>query len=59
MDGRKLDTRGTDNPEVAHRRNLFDAHIDQCTECQPNICRVAETLWRDVCLTALRTAGGA
>lgn len=57
MEGRKLDTQGTNNPEVANRRNLFDRHMDECRDCQPSLCTHAQVLWRDVCLTALRSFG--
>lgn len=57
MEGRKLDTTGAGHPEVANRRNQFDRHIDECADCQPVMCHVAQGLWRSVCLAALRALG--
>lgn len=54
MEGRRLDTQGIDNVQVANRRALFNDHINTCKDCQPTMCFRAQTLWRDVCLTALR-----
>lgn len=54
MSDRKLDTRGLDCPDTAHRRNLFDQHMDRCANCQSQVCLVAQSLWRAVCLAALR-----
>lgn len=54
MIGPKLDTTGADSPEVANKRNVFDRHLDRCTDCQPALCWVAQGLWREVCLSALR-----
>lgn len=55
--GRKLDTSVHANNAVALKRLRFDRHLDECGNCQPGLCHVAETLWRDVCLTSLRTQG--
>lgn len=59
MDGRKLDTTGAGRPDVANLRNVFDQHIDRCPDCEHHLCPVAQSLWRSVCLAALRSHGGA
>lgn len=55
---RKLDTSLSANNAVALKRLKFDQHINTCATCQPSLCHVAEALWREVCLTALRTQKG-
>lgn len=41
---------------VAVRRNRFDQHLNDCPQCQTGarLCATAESLWRGVCITALR-----
>lgn len=55
MEGRKLDTSLSANNAVAMKRVQFDRHLNECQDCRPGMCHQAETLWRAVCLTALRT----
>lgn len=45
-------------PPVAHRRKLFDQHVDTCHNCQPSLCDVAQSLWRGLCMSALRAVQG-
>lgn len=55
MEGRRLAVHPyASNKEVASKRRRFDAHISGCADCQPALCFQAQTLWRDVCLTALK-----
>lgn len=42
--------------EVTVRRNRFDQHIDHCTTCTGGLCSTAQSLWRAVCLAAVRHA---
>lgn len=41
---------------VAVRRNRFDQHLNDCPQCQTGaaLCGTAESLWRAVCIAALR-----
>lgn len=57
---RKLDT-STRNPDlgVQAARVAYDTHLNDCRQCQPFQCPVAESLWRQVCLTALHARSGA
>lgn len=55
MIGRKLDTSTGAGGAVTVARTTFDAHLNDCADCQPHLCHTAEQLWRTVCLTALRT----
>ncbi len=57
MEDRRLDTSLHANNAVALKRIAFDKHLNTCKDCQPHLCHRAEILWRDVCLTALRTQG--
>lgn len=58
MQGRKLDVSlNASSLDVAELRGKFDAHVDECTDCQPALCFQAQTLWRNVCLGALRVHG--
>lgn len=55
MDGRRPDVSTESvNPLVRHRRGAFDQHLDECQICQPALCPVADRLWRNVCIAALR-----
>jgi hypothetical protein len=56
---RKLDT-STRNPHpaVSERRAKFDVHLDRCRDCQPELCSVAQAMWRSLCLSALRNHPG-
>lgn len=54
MQGRKLNVTTGAGGAVMVKRNRFDAHIDSCRDCQPHMCHTAESLWREVCLAALR-----
>ena len=51
---RKLDVSTGAGGAVAVKRTQFDQHISACPDCQPHLCHLAESLWRTVCLTALR-----
>jgi hypothetical protein len=60
---RKLNvSRATARGATAVARVAFDEHVDDCQKCQPHLCQAAETLWRAVCLAALKSehadAGG-
>lgn len=55
MQDRKLDTSISANKSVADLRVKFDRHLDDCADCQPRLCHMGESLWRSVCLTAMRT----
>lgn len=57
MQDRKLDTSTSANNAVAFKRIKFDRHLSECADCQPAMCHQAQILWRDVCMTALRTQG--
>lgn len=59
IEGRRLDVRA-DSPyrPVAERRRLFNVHVDTCTGCQPQLCSIAQAMWRNVCLSALRASDG-
>lgn len=55
MLGRTLDTSvNNPHPAVAERRRKFNEHLDWCTDCQPVLCNVADAMWRNICLSALR-----
>lgn len=55
MFDRKLDTStGSPHPEVVEARQAFDTHLGTCTLCQPEICTMAQIMWRQVCMTAVR-----
>ena len=51
---RKLNVRADAGGAVGAARVAFDTHVDGCQDCQPHLCHVAETLWRNTCLAALR-----
>lgn len=51
---RKLDTSISAGGQTAAARALFDSHLNNCARCQPHLCATAETLWRAVCLSALK-----
>lgn len=55
MKDRKLDTSTGAGGAVAVARTKFDDHLNACADCQPHLCHVAERLWRDTCLAALRS----
>lgn len=62
MEGKRLVVSASSpDPDVARKRREFDRHIEGCSDCQPALCFQAQTLWRGVCLTALkaRSYGGA
>lgn len=42
------------------RRNAFDQHLNTCAPCQSgaSICATAESMWRRVCIAALRASKG-
>lgn len=40
---------------VAVKRARFDAHIDTCNDCRPALCATGNTLWRAVCVQAMRS----
>lgn len=52
----KLDVSSGAGGPVAVRRNRFDQHLNDCPQCQTGarLCDTAETLWRRVCLAAMR-----
>lgn len=52
MASRSIDT-SADGP-AATERSIFDTHIDQCEGCTVRLCWEAQTLWRNVCMTAIR-----
>ena len=51
---RKLNVSSGAGGLVSVKRARFDAHVNECGSCQPNLCVTAQTLWRAVCVTALR-----
>jgi len=58
MNDLKLDvTLGSPHSSVRVMRLVFDQHTDTCTDCQPSLCWPAQTMWRRLCLTALRLHG--
>jgi len=58
MQDRKLNvTTGSPHPSVRQQRTIFDRHIDNCDNCQPSWCWDAQTMWRALCLEALRLHG--
>lgn len=58
MQNRKLDVSTGAGGIVTIKRNRFDSHIDHCTECQAELCPMAQVLWRHVIQQALRTQRG-
>jgi hypothetical protein len=55
IEGRRLDVRAdSPYPAVAHRRQQFDQHVTGCDDCQPALCSTANSMWRALCLSALR-----
>jgi hypothetical protein len=40
---------------VAVMRSRFDSHVDTCADCRPALCPLALTLWRAVCVQAMRS----
>jgi len=58
MDGRRLDvSTSSEHLAVSQKRVGFNRHISECADCQPSFCHRANSLWRDLCLTALRLNG--
>lgn len=58
MQNRKLNvTMLSPHKTVRDLRARFNLHIDHCDSCQPSICWDAQTLWRAVCLEALKLHG--
>lgn len=51
---RKLDTSTGAGGRTAVARVRFDSHLDHCTRCRAGLCTTAQTLWRSVCINALR-----
>lgn len=62
MSSRKLDVSTGAGGEVSVRRTRFDRHLNECATCTTKgLCGKAETMWRDVILTAIgntNTKGG-
>jgi len=56
MTTRKLDVSTGAGGEVTVRRNRFDQHLNHCTTCTGGMCSTAQSLWRAVCLAAVREA---
>lgn len=54
-EGRRLDVRAhSPYPAIAARRQKFEQHLDECGDCQPQMCSVAQAMWRALVLAALR-----
>lgn len=54
MNGRKLDVSTGAGGMVTVRRNVFDSHLSSCPDCEMNLCTRAQSLWRNVCVEALK-----
>lgn len=51
---RKLDTSTGAGGATAVARTRFDDHLNHCRACQPHMCSLAQQLWRQVCLAAIK-----
>lgn len=53
MQQRRLDVSTGAGGLVTVWRTQFDAHLNDCKDCRPELCALAQSLWRNICVQAM------